>query len=298
MTLLVALALVASCTTAQAETELRWKFKNGEKTNFEMKMEMTQDTKAGDMPFQVKISQLMDMTWEVTEVADDGRATMNQTIDRVRMEMSLPQGQTIKYDTKNPEKAPGTEMLAKMFDAMVGKPFVLRVTPLGTVEDFKAPAGMLEALKNSPMAQAGGMFSEDGLKQMISQSMLPLPEKAVSEGTTWEKKAEVKTPPFGKQLTTTVYKFVGPQDRDGKMLDKIDVTLDMKIEPAEGTEAKLTLKDNKAGGEVLWDNAGGKPLESNINSTMTFELAVGGMSIEQSVTTKVTMKQVTAAREL
>ncbi len=295
---MVALALVASWSTAQAETELRWKFKTGEKSNFEMKMEMTQETKAGDMPFTVKISQLMDMTWEVAEVAADGSATMNQTIDRVRMEMTLPQGPAIKYDTESPDKAPGTEMLAKMFDAMVGKPFVLRVTPLGTVEDFKAPAGMLEALKNSPMAQAGGMFSEDGLKQMISQSMLPLPEKAVSEGTTWEKKAEVQTPPFGKQMTTTEYKFVGPQDRDGKKLDRIDVALDMKIEPAEGAEAKLTLKDNEASGEVFWDNAGGKPVESNINSKMTFTLAVGGMTIEQSVTTKVSMKQVTAAREL
>src|SRR5689334_7646213 len=106
-----ALLATMMISAAQADAELRWKFKAGEKSAYEMKMHLTQDTKAGNMPFQVKISQTMDMSWEVKEVSDDGDATMTQTIDRVRMEMTLPQaGQApIKYDTQQKEQAPGTE---------------------------------------------------------------------------------------------------------------------------------------------------------------------------------------------
>jgi len=286
---------------AQADTELRWKFKAGDKTRYEMRMELTQDTKAGDMPFQVRMNQTMDMTWEVTEVGDDGTATMNQTIDRVRMELTLPQaGQApIKYDSQQPEKAPGTEMLTKIFDAMVGKPFVIKVTPLGKVVDLKTPEAILAAFKNMPGAQ-GGMFSEDGLKQMISQSMLPLPEEAVTVGKTWEKTAETQAPPFGKQVTKSEYKFAGEEEVDGKKLDKIDLTLDVKIEMGEEAQARFKLKDNTSGGQVLWDNVAGQPAESRVSSKMAFEIMVNSNTIEQGVTTKSIMKRVSSgeSREL
>ena len=45
------------------------------------------------------------------------------------------------------------------------------------------------------------MFSEDGLKQMITQSVMPMPEGPIAVGKTWESAAEMDTPPFGKQIT-------------------------------------------------------------------------------------------------
>jgi hypothetical protein len=294
------LALVSALmASAQADTELRWKFKSGDKTRYEMKMDMTQETKSGPMPFQVKVSQIMDMTWEVTDVAADGSATLSQTIDRVRMEMTLPQaGQPpMKYDSQQESKAPGTETLAKIFDAMIGKPFIMKVSPLGKVSDMQAPDGMVQAFKNMP---AGGMFSEDGLKQMIGQSMMPLPEEAVAVGKTWDQSAEMETPPFGKQVTTTQYKFGGEEEVDGKKFDKIDVAMDVKLEPSEDAQAKIKLAGNDASGVIYWDTAAGQPADSRVNSKMKFEITVGTNSLEQTVTTKSSMKRVAAgeAREL
>jgi hypothetical protein len=293
--------LLASASTARADTELRWKFKAGDKTHYAMKTDVTQDTKAGGMPFQVKIMQTMDMTWDVAEVADDGTATLNQTIDRVRMEMTLPQAGApqIKYDSQAKEKAPGTEMLSKVFDVIVGKPFVMKVTSLGKVLEMQAPDGVVQAFKNMPAGQ-GGMFSEDGLKQMISQSMLPLPEEAVAVGTTWEKSAEMQAPPFGKQVTVTQYKFAGDGEVNGKKVDKIDVTMDIKLEAGDDPNTKFKLKDNKAGGEIHWDNSAGQPAQSRIDSKMSFEITANSMTIEQTVTTNSVMTRVATgdAREL
>jgi hypothetical protein len=302
LVIIIPVVAMALGTPARADTELRWKFNPGDKTKYEMTMAMTQEMKAGDMPFQVKMNQIMDMTWDVKDVAADGTATMHQTIDRVRLEMTLPTpGQPpLKYDSQQGVSGAGTEMLAKVFDAMIGKPFIVKVTPLGQVTDMKAPEGMLAAFKNNTQLQAAGMFSEDGLKQMISQSMMPVPEQGVSEGATWDKSAELQTPPFGKQLTKTEYKLVGQEERDGKKLDKIDVSLEAKFEPTEDAQAKLKLTENEAGGKVLWDNDSGRPVESVMDSKMKFEITVGNQSFEQGVTTKVTMKQVapSTVREL
>ena len=187
--------------------------------------------------------------------------------------------------------------VAKAFTAMVGKPFVLEVTPLGEVKSLKSPEGLMATLKGSAM---GSGMTEDWLKQMISQSMVPFPADAVTTGTTWDKSAELPVPPFGKQLTKTIYKFAGEETRDGKKLDKIDVTLDAKFETSADASAKMKVKSNEAGGEILWDNETGRPLTTTIDSKMSFELTIGGMSIEQNVTTKVLMNLVapSSAREL
>ena len=304
MCLAVSLALVAFSVAqvAQADTKLRWKFTKGEKTSYEIGMDIAQDMKLGDMPLSVKVNQVMNMTWEVKDVADDGTATLNQTIDRVRMEMVLPQPnqEPIRYDSDAKEKPAGSEMLSRIYDAMIGKPFVIKMTPLGKVVDFKAPEAVLAAFKNSPMPGGGNMFSEEGLKQMISQSVPPLPEEAVSKGTTWEQSSAMQAPPFGKQVTKTEYKYAGPEELDGKKVDKIDVSMDLKFEATDDSQAKIKLKDAEAGGEIFWDNTAGHPVESRITSSMTLEIEVGGNSIEQAVTTKMKMKQVapSSTREL
>ena len=76
--------------------------------------------------------------------------------------------------------------------------------------------------------------------------------------------------------------------------------MDLKFETTGDSQAKIKLKDAKAGGEIFWDNTAGHPVESLISSSMTLEIELGGMAVEQDVTTKMKMKQVapSSAREL
>ena len=155
-------------------------------------------------------------------------------------------------------------MLSKIFDVIVGKPFVMKAMLLGKVLEMQAPEGVLQAFKNMPAGQ-GGMFSEDGLKQMISQSMLPLPEDAVAVGTTWEKSAEMQAPPFGKQVTLTQYKFAGPGEANGHKVDKIDVTMDIKLEaggmiPTPNSSSRKTRPAAKSNGTTT---PGSRPSRSS-----------------------------------
>jgi hypothetical protein len=290
----------AFASTARADTELQWKFKQGTKTRFEMKMDAVRETKSRDMVFQLTINQIMDMTWEVVDVAADGTATLHQTVDRVRLEVNLPQaGQPpVKFDTQQPTKTPGTEIPAKIFGAMVGKPFTVKVTPTGKVLDMTPPEGLTQAFKNMP--SGGAMFSEDGLKQMITQSVMPMPEGPVAVGKSWESTAELDTPPFGKQISTTHYKYAGNADADGKKLEKIDITMDVKLEPAADAQAKIKLKDNDASGEILWDGEAGQPVMSQVKTKTSFDITVDSMTVEEKFNTSSTMKRLESgeAREL
>ncbi len=136
------------------------------------------------------------------------------------------------------------------------------------------------------------MFSEDGLKQMITQSVMPMPEGPVTVGKTWESSAEMDTPPFGKQISTTYYKYAGSEDVDGKKLEKIDITMDVKLEPAADAQAKIKLKENSAGGEILWDGEAGQPVVSQVKTKTIFEITIESMSVEETFTTNSTMKRV------
>ena len=57
-----------------------------------------------------------------------------------------------------------------------------------------------EALKGAAAVPGlGNMFSEEGVKHLVTQSGLVLPEEGVTKGKTWEQKVEMKSP-VGKIL--------------------------------------------------------------------------------------------------
>jgi Family of unknown function (DUF6263) len=277
----------------RAEKVLRWKFTAGEKTRYVMKMEMTQAMNVGGNAIDIKMTQTMDMTWTVDSVAADGVATMSQTIDRMRMEMASqgPAAMTMKLDSEDKKKPEGlAAILAPVFDGMVGKPVAMKVTPRGEISDMKIPKEMLDAFKKVPGAeQMGGAFSEDGFKQMTTQGMLSLPEKAVADGATWTSASESKNPILGKQKMTTDYTYQGTETRDGQELEKIATKLTMKFEPPADAPAKVEVKDQDTKGMILFDGVKGRISESSSKSKMKMEITVMGMTIDEDMTVDVKM---------
>lgn len=291
-TAVLAILVAALAADAQADTKLRWQFKPGEKLGYELNMDMTQNMNIADMAIKVTMVQRMGMTWDVKEVADDGTATMTQTMDRIRMDMNPGGGQKpIQYDSQNERQAEGAEMLAPIFDAMVGKPMTMKITPQGEIKDLKISPEMLAGLKGSAMPQLSSMFSEEGMKQMISRGMLSFPAEPVTVGKTWDSTAEMSNPILGKQILGFHYEYAGQEKRDGRTLDKIAPSFTIKFEPSPDAQAQVNVKDQSTKGAIYFDNAAGRLVESNVTSTMNLEISVGGMSIAQEVTTLVVMKQ-------
>src|SRR5207244_3463797 len=86
---------------AQAQTTLRYKFKEGEKLNYVMEQTMVMKMNVGGKEVTVKSEQVMDLLWNIHSVDSDGTAKLTQTMQRIRMNMDLPTGQKITYDSRD-----------------------------------------------------------------------------------------------------------------------------------------------------------------------------------------------------
>ena len=100
---LAALAVAVFCAStvasAQADTLLRFKFKVGDKLNYECRQDMNNSMVAEGKTMASKVQSTMLFSQEVKSVDADGKATVDIVIDRVKMSMAMPMGQSLEYDS-------------------------------------------------------------------------------------------------------------------------------------------------------------------------------------------------------
>jgi hypothetical protein len=305
-TLLIAFVALGGIVGAsvQAEGPLRWKFKVGEKLDYNMVQEMQIAASGAALPQEMKTSmrQEMNMTWDVQGVDEkSGEAVIRQKFDQVKMKMSTPKG-SFEYDSKSEEAPTGLgAMIAPMYKAMTEGDFEITMTSRGEVKDVKIPEQVLTALKNSPNAAAmGDIASADGFKKMISQGALVLPDKAPKKGETWSTKVEMKNPTVGKQTVETVYRYDGTKDINGTLFAVIKPQLKMEFEnqeaatkdgqpqqPAAQQNMQMKIKDQSSDGELLFNIAGGRLHSTSLKQNVTIEASVGGLPIQQKIDQKI-----------
>jgi hypothetical protein len=298
----VALGCVVA-TSVQAEEPLRWKFKVGEKLDYNMVQEMQMTASGAALPQEMKTSmrQEMKMTWDVQGVDEkSGEAVIKQKFDQVKMKMSTPVG-GFEYDSKSEEAPTGLgAMIAPMYKAMTEGEFEITMTSRGEVKDVKIPEQVLTALKNSPNAAAmGDIASADGFKKMISQGALVLPDKAPQKGETWSTKVEMKNPAVGKQTVETTYKYDGTKDIKGTLFAVIKPQLKMEFEgqaavkegqpqqPAAQQNMQMKIKDQTSDGEVLFNIPAGRLQSTSLKQNVTIEASVNGQPIQQKIDQKI-----------
>ncbi len=289
-----------SALPARAETLLRWKFVPQDISNFTFSTSMQQDTKLEDMKLKTIAEQVLETTWIIGDVDADGTANMTQTIKRLRMDVKTWQndvlGQAIKLDSASKEQPTGLNaVLAPMIMSLVNKPISLRVTPLGKIVEFKLSDELIEALSTSPNgAKMGGIFTPEGLKQMLSQSMLKFPEKPLAKGDSWNTALDVDQQDVGKQSVATTYTYQGIDTIGERPTDVIDMKQESKIQPAKDATGSIELKDQKSSGVIHFDNARGALIDSESSTTMRMKMSMMGRTLDQDITIKTSMKRKTA----
>lgn len=293
-----ALLLVVAASAAEAQTKLRWKFKPDEQIHYEMKMDMAQEMLVREMKIGTKMSQVMNMTWAAKEVAEDGTTVLSQTIDRVRVNITpmMPGQEPISFDSESETVEKNAEMLAPLFKSMVGAPILITVTPLGEIKNIELSPEMAKVLKGTAEIPLGAMFSEDSFKQMMARSMFSFPNE-VAKDQAWETTTEIPNPILGKQIVVAKYRYLGPEEREGHKLEKIDTGLEMKFESGPDAKAEVKIGDQSSSGAIYFDNVAGHPTETNLTSKMTMEIEVGGMAFEQHITTSVQLKEMTPEKK-
>jgi hypothetical protein len=280
--------------SAQAQTTLKYKFKEGEKLNYTMDQTQKQSINIIGMEIETTMTQNMEMSWNVKSVKD-GKAQMSQTIDRIRVKMESPFA-PFEFDSKDGKEPEGPlgPLLGPLFAAMAGAEFTVTMDEQGEVSETKLSEKLLETMKANPaLQQFGGGFTEDGLKNMISQSGgSVLPKTSVKKGDTWDQKMELKQPPLGVMKLNNTYTYGGTEEKDGATLEKIDVKTEIKIEPLEDANAQIEIKVKsvETKGTMYFDNKAGRLALSTMNQKMVMEINAMGNIIESAVDQTVTVK--------
>jgi hypothetical protein len=284
---LLAIGLGASTGLAQSKTNLRWKFKPGETLAYSM--EQTTVTSGPDLSgreMKRTIALTLDMTWTTKAVDGSGLASWTQTIDRVRITITSP-GSKISSDSK--EAVDGEGLFGPIFKILVGAEFDSKMNPRGELTEIKLSEKLLATLAATDNGGGPkGQFSEEGLKNMLMQMVIPLPESAVAVGESWERKLTIPTDVNGQtRPIEQIFTYKGPET-GATSLDAIDYTT--KMEPLKPDPRNpVVYKKEAASGRFDFDNAAGRIAKSHSTEIMEVAVTTQGKEILQKVETTRTL---------
>jgi hypothetical protein len=287
---LIALALFA--VPARAQTALKWKFKKGDKFGYAMEQQLVTKATFSGQNLTATMRQSFDTSWAVNDVVD-GKADLTETIDRIRV--SLDQGgQKMEYDSKDGKlpEGPAGQVFGPFFAAMGGSKMSFKMSPEGEISEVKLPEKITDVLRNSPGGAALGMFNEDSLKQMFTQSTLLLPAKPVSKGSTWNKEVVIENAGLKMRLNN-VFTYDGPTTQNGQV-DQVGVKIETKLELPQNAP-QVMIKSQDSSGKFLFDNQKGRLNESSLVQKMEIGIMMMDKEYVSTTETTATMKLVPSA---
>ncbi len=290
---LVVLMVTAGSTSVGAAT-LRWKFKPGETLRYAMEQKRVTTLKVPGQELKTTLTQTIDLSWAVKDVAADGKADVSWTIDRMRTKIESALG-AFAYDTKD-EKVPEGPVAAALvptLKVLVGAQFPFKINPQGELSDVKVPETVVQALRDAGPAATGSnsSFSEEGLKNMIIQSSLGLPMEDIAEGKTWSKQSKIPSPPIGTMNLDMTFTYLGPDPKTAG-IEKVGLATKISVEPQPDSNVQFQIDAQEVKGAYSFDNAAGRVVNSEMIEKMETTATFMTQKIQQIVDTKTTMKLV------
>lgn len=282
--------VAASCffLAAQAigQETLRWKLQEGQQFDVVMNTEVnSQQTVMGE-EITTDMEMVLNFGWTVDNVGEEEVISLTQSIERMRMNMTVPVVGEVVVDTDAEEDTgPIARQVGAVIRPFIGIDFHLEMSDLGEILDATLSEEDIEAL-----AAGGGafeMFTKDSFEQMLHQSGIVFPEEAVSPGDTWSGEWEVDSP-IGTMLVEAEYTIVEFVEQEGVRCAKIEMSATSAIrEPDEenGTGINIEIKDQEIEGVILFAIEEGRILESQTEQTLSMEVTVGSEVVPQKVAT-------------
>lgn len=295
---IVALIVLASSVLtagdgARAGTTLKWKFKEGERLNFEIEQKTVTKTHTDAQDTRFSMTQILDMSFTVKERLGDGKAQVAQTFNRLRVKIDGPVGH-VEYDSnaKVPEESkkeqevpnPSVDYARQagpVMKILLGAEFIITMNEQGEVLDAKVPESITKLLSEGQDKSA--LNAEEFVKKNLLQTAIKLPKEAVSEGSTWKDTVEAPLEPIGKSMKTRTYTYKGEALKNGTKYELINMDVKSKFEPNKDTPLKFEFKSSSEKGEFLFDNEHGRLHDSSVLTEDKVEVQNAGQTITQDV---------------
>jgi hypothetical protein len=288
----------------RAET-LRWKFKAGDVLRYTLEEKTASTSKVMGRELKSMRSHTINLSWNVRGVSANGDANVTMRFDRVRMHIEQPPFLPFDFDS-SAAKVDAPEpfgSIGQQVKAMAGAEFTFKIKPSGAVENVTVPEQTVKALREGLGADAAaqGMFSEQGLKDILVQSSPPpFPEGSLEPGKSWSTKpSRLTVAPLGTMVIDKVLTFQGPDPKTPGLL-LIGTETRVALEPMDNANpsarsgeipslsAKIGSQEGK--GTLTFDAEGGRITSSRMTQKIDMQI-MGPMEqkIDQSTETISTM---------
>jgi len=283
------LCLLCLTVEVQAQKTLRMKFVQGAKSTISLVNKTAVETEFGENKNKANLTMAMDLYQTVKEVKADGSAVVIQELSRIQMESTGGLlGVTLKFDSNDAKEDDAANALSQVLRPLIGAEFEVTYSDRGVVLDVKPPADLVKTLTSTSTTVYQQMFSEESFKSMLSQSSVVLPEEPVMEGSKWETKFSSAAQAGGAAVTVS-YEYAGTVQIDGKPLEKLDVTMVVKLLESKLPDApRLSIKKQSSSGTMYFDNVEGAMSHSAIKQLMEIEGQIGMLLLLQQTMTDVT----------
>lgn len=269
-----------------AQDALRWKFSPGETLRVSFVQTANTETVGAGKPTTVAIVMGMDMTWHVEEVGADGTATMSQSFDRLSMSMKTGEVASVDYDSAVPPTSAPAQEIAAAVGPLIGVAFQLTMSSRGEVLEVNLAEADQQAVAATTREGLKSFFSAEGISRVLRQSVVVLPEQPLVSGGEWKSSSSVESP-LGLLEQISVYTYAGTRDRDGQMLEQIQVESTLQVK-ADAARAKTSIKSQSQTGELWFDRSLGRLVSSEVLQKLTTVRPYRDTKIEVRSTSKLT----------
>lgn len=286
------LAFVIACANlgslAAQEVQLELKYPAGAKVVNDTELKVKQTLGINGMDIDTNVEQFITTVSEVGTRGADGLLPVTNSIKTLQVEMELPGGITLSFDSGNPDKEqkaaiPELDAVVGVFRALAKSRWTMMFNKQNRVESVKNEGEALEGLDEAFQSQ----FDPATRKREANQEIDVLPREAVKVGDTWERTSLTD---FGAGQTMefrTQYKYEGTVDEGGQKLHKITsnvVDVDYAMDPNSVSPLKISsseLKVESSKGTLLFDKDRGQIMQAsgNVHITGDLKMSINGMDV-------------------
>lgn len=252
----------------------------------------------------------------VEDVAADGSATLQQTIESVRVEMRLPSG-TIQFDSDTPggdaSTNPMTQAMSAAYRAMIGQPIRMVVAPTGAIQKVEGFSRLLERVLNAqPMNRVApdmldgfrNVFQDDATRDMLGWAVAPFPDRPLHPGDTWQDRRTATIPIVGTSTASREWTLRDVARSDGGSTARITATttLEPDASPPPPALGPMPLQVGASSGaiELLFNVSRGRVERATTTlvmpATMSLRTGAETKTVELTITGKVTLEVIEPPR--
>ncbi len=279
------------CVPAESQT-LSWQFAKGDVFDIQIQQSTAVSTVVDRRLVEQTNQMTMDITWQVLNF-QDGVATIEQTIKRVRVELSIPgeKGPSVtNYDSAEEKQKGDAKRMGASFSRLIDQPVNLSVTPQGQIRKVDIPEKTLASLREMPgSVQGRKMFDVASVREMFSQSGLQLP--ADSTETQWQFTRNFKIGLPQTFRLTTEYSIADTEQNPVKIdfTGELELIEDSGERPAELDFENVALTGQKSSGSLMFDSEKGNCVSSNSKTQLKTRTQYRDMEIMATVDSTVEM---------